>query len=185
MSKKILFIFSLLLFCFPVIVKADSQFSKNLLENFYQYNWENQSDEQRKILIQELVKESSSILEIKEPTLSFYFKDELTEAQYNFEQNIIYLNENILFSSIKTFQAINHEIRHAYQWKKACNPNTDIDIKFKENFNNYISSETNFNLYESQLIEVDARIFADWTYYELLASAGRVESKPLKEFIPY
>ena len=81
------------------------------------------------------------------------------EGEYLIGKGIITLNINFIkkaFAEKNCISLLNnmidtclHECRHAWQFEQK-----------KFNFNNYISSSTNFDAYYNQAIEVDARKFA-------------------------
>ena len=60
-----------------------------------------------------------------------------------------------------------HEVRHAYQFQRAQNPKEEIDYLYAYNFENYITpyvtdgGYVNFTDYQDQLIEAEARAFAN------------------------
>lgn len=67
-------------------------------------------------------------------------------------------------NSYNLMGTITHELRHAYQHQAVDNPENfvvteeTIDV-WETNFDNYISPSTDFDLYQEQPVEVDAREF--------------------------
>lgn len=87
---------------------------------------------------------------------------------YNPGTNRIELNSNYLEKQDceELFNTILHESRHAFQNKCIENPNS-VTVKnnvievWRDNFENYISPQFDFEAYENQEIEKDANYFAD------------------------
>ncbi|MBQ3161190.1 MAG: hypothetical protein IJC04_03590 [Oscillospiraceae bacterium] len=71
--------------------------------------------------------------------------------------NVLYIDD-----AKETLDTVAHEMRHAYQRMRAYNPQTEEDYKYKANFNEYIYSNANFSMYQSQYVEAEARAFADY-----------------------
>lgn len=72
------------------------------------------------------------------------------------------LNRNILNNP----KEVAHEARHVYQYQRACIGETRDDVLYAINFLNYIEpvqvdgKYVNFNDYQNQLLEAEARAFA-------------------------
>lgn len=87
---------------------------------------------------------------------------------YNEETNTLLLNVQLLadrrlFNTL--MEAIFHELRHAYQLWVIQNPqsgnvSTETAEVWQNNWDNYIQSDTDFELYYKQPIEVNARKFS-------------------------
>ena len=86
---------------------------------------------------------------------------------YDPERNVISVNRNIFDDSYEIVNTIAHETRHAYQYRRAQNPENYLDLLYAYNFVNYISpyvdedGYANFLDYQDQLIEAEARAFAN------------------------
>ncbi len=87
---------------------------------------------------------------------------------YNPDHNIITLNSNYLESpnSEDLLDTILHETRHAFQQKAIEDPssvsvNAEILNSWRDNFENYIPPEFDFEAYTNQPVEVDANNFAN------------------------
>ena len=77
------------------------------------------------------------------------------EGEGNVEINKILLEDpNALLNTLA------HEMRHAYQYEHAMNPQCWMDILYRINFDNYVTPEMSFEDYQDQLVEAEARAFA-------------------------
>lgn len=104
-------------------------------------------------------------LGIYPPELSFYYSpNEYDGGGFSGEYNIISLNMRNIDNPESLLGTLAHEMRHAWQHERACLPDelqTDLDRALKFNFDNYISPYDNYEGYRNQLIEVDARTYAE------------------------
>lgn len=64
-------------------------------------------------------------------------------------------------NAAETADTISHEYRHCYQHERAEKLETERDLEFKEGFDNYIDPENDYFAYKNQLVEKDAREYAD------------------------
>ena len=137
------------------------------LANFDNENW-NELNETQKL---EVIDDFISILCEKmggeeKPRLFLFENDENICGAYNNQTNILELNRNILDKPKEVINTIAHETRHAYQYQRACIGETREDVLYAINFLNYVEpiqfegNYVNFNEYENQLIEAEARAFA-------------------------
>lgn len=84
-----------------------------------------------------------------------YLLGAFVEGEGNVEVNKILLeNPNALVNTLA------HEMRHAYQYEHALNPQCWQDVLYKLNFENYVAPEMSFEDYQDQLVEAEARAFA-------------------------
>ena len=137
------------------------------LANFDNENW-NELNETQKL---EVIDDFISILCEKmggeeNPRLFLFENDENICGAYNNQTNILELNRNILDKPKEVINTIAHETRHAYQYQRACIGETREDVLYAINFLNYVEpiqfegNYVNFNEYQNQLIEAEARAFA-------------------------
>lgn len=140
---------------------------QELLYKFQSENW-NAFDETQRI---ELIKEFTNLLCEKlgiaeQPRLVLFEDDENYCGAYNHQTNTMELNRNILDNPKEVVNTIAHETRHAYQYQRACIGETREDVLYAINFLNYIEpiqidgKYVNFNEYQNQLLEAEARAFA-------------------------
>lgn len=152
-------------FEFDFDVSEDSL--QDILSKFDEENW-NTFDESEKI---EIIEEFKNLLCEKlgieyEPTISLFEDDKNHCGAFNYQTNTLELNRNILDNPQQVVNTVAHEVRHGYQYERACIGETRTDILYVINFLNYIEPElveghyVNFNEYQNQLLEAEARAFA-------------------------
>jgi|GEM_PF-5850644 len=91
-----------------------------------------------------------------------------TGGNYYNVENIIKLNmDSISNNGAVALTHIAHELRHAWQYQRAVNPVTDLDKELAENIKNYVSLSVNPEGYRTQIMETDARSYAN-TVTELI-----------------
>lgn len=130
-------------------------------------NW-NELDESQKIeVIDNFISHLCEKMGIEEPPRLVLFEDEENVCgAYNHQTNTMELNRNILNNPKEVLNTVAHEARHAYQYQRACIGETREDVLYAINFLNYIEpvqidgKYVNFNEYQNQLIEAEARAFA-------------------------
>lgn len=109
------------------------------------------------------------------PAIEIYPAENTGEyGNYCREENTVRLNENTLKSPQDTFNTIAHELWHAHQWDCVCEPKNYRDIMYHYNLNNYISPELSYDLYRNQLVESEARAFAEYFTQNAFDYLGRV-----------
>jgi len=79
---------------------------------------------------------------------------------YNPGTNTMEINVNMLDDSIEAADTIAHEMWHAYQEQAAKDPTNPRAEEYQEGFDNYISPEYDFEGYENQMVESEARDYA-------------------------
>ena len=108
------------------------------------------------------------MLGLKErPDISYYDADKNDCGVYNQATHSVELNRSLLNDPDELIDTIAHELRHAYQHQKAMIPESELDLLYRVNFDNYISPVPLgdgkflfFTDYQDQLVEVEARAFA-------------------------
>ena len=118
--------------------------------------------EQQKEAIAELGDNVAKELGLQnKPDVKFYNNDDSTDfGGYSASENAIYINENNMGDASEAADTIAHESRHCWQHERAENPVTPEDIKYKENFDNYIPPDFDYDEYRNQPVEMDARDYA-------------------------
>jgi hypothetical protein len=152
-------------FTFDFEIDDDIQ---TVLDKFSSDNWENISEAERKACIAEL----SSLIAEKlglhaVPEIRYFDGAENACGTYNQQDNSIGINRNLFSEPQEIVDTLAHEMRHAYQYQCALNPETPLDLLYKCNFEYYISpiqlADGKYLLfidYQDQLIEAEARAFA-------------------------
>ena len=101
------------------------------------------------------------------PRIEFFEGDKWDCGSYVPNKNVIKINKNNLDSPSELVNTIAHETRHAYQFQRACNIENYMDFLYAYNFKHYITPTLtengyiNFIEYQDQLVEAEARAFAE------------------------
>ena len=133
-----------------------------ILDNFHEDNWSDLSLDEQKQSMTELADFVASDTGNEIPP-EIVFRDDITDGTYggyNPETNTMEINENMLDNSAEAADTIAHEMWHAYQQQEATDPNSEKGQEYQEGFNNYISPEYDFEGYENQMVEAEAREYA-------------------------
>lgn len=132
------------------------------LENFTVENWENLSIDEQKEQMTDLAQYIIDVTGLENPPrIEFYNNNQ--EGDYGgFDRttNTLSINEHMLYQNDEAADTIAHELWHALQYQRASNPRTKLDAMYAENFNDYISPNEDFEGYQSQILESEARAFA-------------------------
>ena len=148
---------------------------KNILEGFSDDKWKNMDLDGKKEQIRKLGDYINDVLEIKKPPDIKYYnvRDKGNCGRYNHEINTVSINEYILDDPKEAVDTAAHELWHAYQHEKASDPQSTKDFMYKFNFENYIRPSDDFDGYRKQLVEAEARTFAD-QFKGALTQIGKV-----------
>ncbi len=137
------------------------------IEKFDVENWDESSDSKKIEIIKDFLGCLCERMGIEEqPQLVLFEDDENVCGAYNHQTNAMELNRNIFNNPKEVLDTVAHETRHAYQYQRACIGETREDVLYAANFLNYIEpiqidgKYVNFNEYQNQLIEAEARAFA-------------------------
>jgi len=163
---------------------ADSDRLDGHLDNFTDNNWEGQSLDDKKDAIESLKGYVQDVVGLKNPPeIVYYNKPNCSDyGRYDSQTNTLEINTYSLEQHTDTPLGVNvaqeaadtvaHELWHAYQHQCAENPRSgaagSIDHQRQFGLNNYISPQNdaagrciNFEDYQDQLVESEARAFAD------------------------
>ena len=149
----------------PKDVADKSDISSETCENlgaFEQNKWDNLSQVEKEQAVEKLRDSIAGDLQLEnKPNIAYYdIKDPGDYGGYAASKNTIYINRFNMGDAAETADTIAHESRHCWQHERADNPQTEQDYQFKENFDNYVRPEINFEAYQSQSVEQDARDYA-------------------------
>lgn len=140
-----------------------NEISKSLTDE----QWKKLTVEEKKLVIEKAVYFVCQSLGIKDiPKVMYYNANPNDCGGYNFRENIMSFNEVNFDKPRLTLDVISHESWHAYQKVHAFDPKTQKDYLYLLNFKYYISPEkvdgkwVNFDSYEKQLLEAEARAFS-------------------------
>ena len=142
--------------------QSDSAQLDATLENFQDDRWNDLSLEDQKQAMTDLADHVAVDTGNKNPP-EIIFSDDMpdgTYGGYNPATNTIEINENMLDDSAEAADTITHEMWHAYQEQAANDPNNPRAQEYQEGFDNYISPEYDFEGYENQMVEAEAREYA-------------------------
>lgn len=130
--------------------------------------WESLTMEEKEDSCKELSQKIADRLGIdNKPEVEFYEADPHDCGAFDPDRNCIRINRNNFDSPQEIVDTIAHETRHAYQYQRAVSPETYIDLLYAYNFTHYIvpyadeNGYVNFMDYQDQLIEAEARAFAN------------------------
>lgn len=152
-------------------VKIDFHVSdslSDLLDSFKENNWNdlNQVDKKTKMELLTLLLGKELGLEAI-PELQVADSPGGECGAYIEKDNLIILSDQYINNGVETVDTIAHEMRHAYQHKRAKMLETKEDMLFRTNLDNYLTplqmpdgSYINYTDYLDQYVEVDARTFA-------------------------
>ena len=134
----------------------------SVLENFQGDKWNDLSLEDQKQSITDLADHVAADTGNKNPPEIIFSGDmpDGTYGGYNPATNTIEINENMLGDSTEAADTIAHEMWHAHQHQCALDPASEKGREYQEGFDNYISPEYDFEGYENQMVEAEAREYA-------------------------
>ena len=142
---------------------------REILDKFGEETWADLSEDERMVIVEQVVSKIAEILGLNEIPKVMYFEDDPSNCgRYYSGLNILGINVCELSDPKELIDTVAHELRHAYQEQRALNPETEMDYKYLTNLSNYISplfTENGdcilFTDYQDQLIEAEARAFAN------------------------
>jgi len=134
----------------------------SVLENFREDNWNDLSLEDQKQSMTDLAACVASDTGNNNPP-EIVFRNDMNDGEYggyNPETNTLEINENMLDDSAEAADTVAHEMWHAHQQQCAMDPASEKGREYQEGFDNYISPEYDFEGYENQMVEAEAREYA-------------------------
>jgi len=146
-----------------------------ILDGFSEDNWNHLDLNGQKEQISELSGYVNEVLGMESPPhIEYYNKPEMGDyGGYDPETNTLQINEYMLCDSDEAADTVAHELWHAYQHERASNPQSPKDFQYQYGFENYIRPGDDFDGYQSQLVEAEARAFADQFKGEIAQMKGR------------
>lgn len=140
----------------------DETKANEVLSTFKQSKWEQLTVQEQKLAINQLADYNAEVLGVDEkPRIVYYRKEDPSDfGGYSSQQNAIYINEYNLKNAAETADTISHEYRHKHQHERAEKLENERDLAFKEGFENYVRAENDYQGYKEQLVESDARAYA-------------------------
>jgi len=134
----------------------------SVLDNFREENWGDLSLDEQKQSMTDLAACVASDTGNKNPP-EIIFRDDMGEGEYggyNPESNTLEINQNMLDDSSEAADTVAHEMWHAHQQQEAMDPSSEKGREYQEGFDNYISPEYDFEGYQNQMVEAEARDYA-------------------------
>jgi len=141
---------------------SDAEQLDSVLDNFKEDNWSDLSLEEQKQSMTDLADYVATDTENKNPP-EITFRTDMEDGSYggyNPETNTLEINENMLGDSEEAADTVAHEMWHAHQQQCAQDPTSEKGREYQEGFDNYISPELDFEGYENQMVEAEAREYA-------------------------
>ncbi len=137
---------------------------------FQPERWQELDLDQQKEAMIELAEYVQEVTGLENPpTIEFYSNSvDGDYGGYMASTNTLSINEHMLYDSSEAADTVAHELWHAYQHERAMNPQSAKDYQYQYNFEHYISPKqdmsgrfVNFTEYQDQLVEAEARAFAE------------------------
>ena len=132
------------------------------LENFQDGAWENLSVDEQKAAMSDLADYVKDVIGFDNPPQIVYYNNPVDGdyGGYSPGTNTLEINEHMLYDNNEAADTIAHELWHAYQHERAMNPQSAKDYQYQYGFENYIRPDDDFTAYQDQLVEAEARAFA-------------------------
>lgn len=144
-------------------IENDPERLEQSLESFEDTNWEGYDLSQKKESISEL---ADYVIDqvgfVSPPRIEYYNNEKEGDyGGYDPSSNTLHINEYMLYNSEEAADTVAHELWHAHQYECANYPEKPRDYQYRYNFENYILPELGQEPYENQLVEAEARAFAE------------------------
>lgn len=132
------------------------------LDNFQSDTWEQLSLDEKKNSMNELAEYVNEVIEFDKMPEIVYYNNPVDGdyGGYSPGSNTLEVNEYMLLNNEEAADTIAHELWHAYQHQRTLNPQSPKDYQYQYGFDNYIRPEDDFMGYQDQLVEAEARAFA-------------------------
>ncbi len=141
---------------------ADGGDIDSILNNFQESSWGEMSLDEQKQSMSSLADYVAETTGNKNPP-EIVFRDDMNDGEYGGydpKTNTMEINEAMLGDSSEAVDTVAHEMWHAYQQQCAADPTSEKGQAYQEGFDNYISPEYDFEGYQNQMVEAEARDFA-------------------------
>jgi len=153
---------------------ANDEQLDSILDNFREGRWSDMSLEEQKQSITDLADFVAADTGNTNPP-EIVFRDDMADGSYGGyhpDTNTIEINVNMLGDANEAADTIAHEMWHAYQEQAANDPNNPRAAEYQEGFENYITADIDFEGYENQMVEAEARDYAQGFKNRLAALKG-------------
>ena len=144
-------------------IYADQERLDNSLESFQQETWDTMTLDEQKQSMDNLSDYIVDAIGFENPPSIEYYNNPVDGdyGGYDSSTNTLSINEYMLGDSQEAADTVAHELWHAHQRELANNPQCERDYQYQFNFENYIPAELGQDAYQNQLIEAEARAFAE------------------------
>lgn len=141
---------------------SDTERLDSSLENFDSSTWEGLSLDEQKAAMTDLADYVKDVIGFDNPPEIVYYNNPVDGdyGGYSPGNNTLEVNEYMLYNNEEAADTVAHELWHAYQHQRANNPQSAKDYQYQYGFDNYIRPEDDFAGYQDQLVEAEARAFA-------------------------
>ena len=141
---------------------TDTERLDSSLENFDSSTWEGLSLDEQKAAMTDLADYVKNVIGFDNPPEIVYYNNPVDGdyGGYSPGSNTLEVNEYMLYNNEEAADTVAHELWHAYQHQRANNPQSAKDYQYQYGFDNYIRPEDDFAGYQDQLVEAEARAFA-------------------------
>lgn len=141
---------------------SDTERLDSSLENFGSSTWEGLSLDEQKAAMTDLADYVKDVIGFDNPPEIVYYNNPVDGdyGGYSPGSNTLEVNEYMLYNNEEAADTVAHELWHAYQHQRASNPQSAKDYQYQYGFDNYIRPEDDFAGYQDQLVEAEARAFA-------------------------
>ena len=141
---------------------AESERLDDCLDDFKSDRWESLSLDEKKRAMKDLSDYVKDVVGLENPpAIDYYYNPvEGDYGGYCDSNNMVIINEFMLYNNREAVDTVAHELWHAYQHQRARNPRTVKDFQYQFGFDNYIRYEDDPIGYNDQMVEAEARAFA-------------------------
>ena len=145
---------------FTFVFPFDDEVSK-VLNRFDEGEWSQLTTAERLEAMRDFVELLAAKLGLEEiPEIVLFDGPEHLLGTFVEGKGEVEINQALMDNPKALVNTLAHEMRHAYQYEHAMNPQCWTDILYRINFDNYITPEMSFEDYQDQLVEAEARAFA-------------------------
>lgn len=146
-------------------VLRDTENLDPVLDNFQDENWASLELDDQKEAIANLYDYINNELGLENPPSTVYYTNECPSdfGGFNHETNEILINTHNLHIADEAADTVAHELWHAYQHERAANPQSPQDWQYQHGLHpdNYIRHDIDPVGYNDQMVEAEARAFAE------------------------
>lgn len=141
---------------------TDTERLDSSLEDFDSSTWKGLSLDEQKAAMTDLADYVKDVIGFDNPPEIVYYNNPVDGdyGGYSPGSNTLEVNEYMLYNNEEAADTVAHELWHAYQHQRANNPQSAKDYQYQYGFDNYIRPEDDFAGYQDQLVEAEARAFA-------------------------